>query len=152
MGLKVGDRIPSFALNDQFGQLFTSEDHVGKKPLVIYFYPKDHTPGCTQEACQFKDSYEEFTDLGAEVIGISTDSEQSHRSFASKYDLPFILLADTEKKVRRMFKVENSLLVLPGRETYVVDVEGKVVMVFNNVNAGEHMKKALMALKALTKS
>ncbi len=149
MGLKVGDRIPPFTLKDQFGKVFNSEDHVGKKPLVIYFYPKDNTPGCTKEACQFKDSYEEFTDLGAEVVGISADSEKSHRDFALKYDLPFILLADTQKKVKRLFKVENSLMVLPGRETYVVDNEGTVVMVFNSVNAAEHMRRALRAIKAL---
>ncbi|TFG73900.1 MAG: peroxiredoxin, partial [Flavobacteriales bacterium] len=87
--------------------------------------------------------------LGAEVIGISADSEKSHRNFASKYDLPFILLADTQKKVKRLFKVENSLMVLPGRETYVVDNEGTVVMVFNSVNAAEHMRRALKAIKAL---
>ena len=147
MGLKTGDTIPDFTLKDQYGNLFSIEKLKGKKPLVIYFYPKDNTPGCTMEACSFRDSYEDFVELGAEVIGISSDTEKSHRRFAEKYQLPFVLLADTEKKVRRLFRVENNLLVLPGRETYVVDKRGKVIMVFNSVNASKHMKKALQTLK-----
>ena len=116
--------------------------------MVIYFYPKDHTPGCTKEACSFRDSYEEFTELGAEVIGISSDSEKSHRKFASKHALPFVLLADTDKRVKQLFKVENSLFnLLPGRETYVINKEGRVVLVFNSVNASQHMRRALKALK-----
>ncbi|NHF61364.1 peroxiredoxin [Flavobacteriaceae bacterium TP-CH-4] len=148
MGLKIGSSVPEFSLKDQHGNTFHSKDFIGKKAMVIYFYPKDNTPGCTKEACQFRDSYEDFTDLGAEVVGISSDSEKSHRSFAKKYELPFVLLADPDKKVRRLFKVENSLLVLPGRETYVVDKTGKIIMVFNSINASEHMRRALKALKS----
>lgn len=114
--------------------------------MVIYFYPKDDTLGCTKEACQFRDAYEDFLDLGAEVIGISSDSPRSHLRFANKYGLPFMLLADTDKKIRRLFKVANSLLLLPGRETYVVDKKGKIRMVFNSINASEHMRRALKAL------
>ncbi len=147
MGLKVGSTVPAFSLKDQDGKLFHSNDLVGKKAMVIYFYPKDNTPGCTKEACQFRDSYEAFTDLGAEVIGISADSEKTHRKFASKYDLPFVLLADTDKKVRRLFKVANNLLLVPGRETFVVNKEGKLIMAFNSINASEHMRRALKALQ-----
>jgi len=148
MGLKIGDRIPDFSLKDQHGKPFHMKDLIGKKPLVIFFYPKDFTPGCTKEVCSFRDSYEEFTELGAEVIGISSDAESTHRKFAASFKLPYILLADTRKKVKKLFKVENSLFnLLPGRETYVADKEGKVVMVFNSMNASHHMAKALKALK-----
>ncbi|MGB7393856.1 MAG: peroxiredoxin [Pricia sp.] len=147
MGLKVGETIPDFTLKDQNGEDFSIERFKGKKPMVIYFYPKDDTAGCTQEACQFRDAYEDFTDLGAEVIGISSDTEKSHRRFAEKHDLPFTLLADTDKKVRRKFKVEKSLFILPGRETYVVDKQGKIKMVFNSVSASQHMRRALKSLK-----
>ncbi len=151
MGLKVGDKIPEFSLTDQDGKPFHSKDLIGKRAMVIYFYPKDNTPGCTMEACQFRDRYEDFTDLGAEVIGISSDSERTHRKFASKHQLPFVLLADPTKKVRKLFKVANSLLVLPGRETYVVNKSGIITMVFNNINASEHMRRALKTLKSSTK-
>ena len=149
MGLKVGDRIPQFTLKDQDGNPFDVSNYIGQKHLVIFFYPKDNTPGCTKEVCSFRDSFEEFTDRGAMVIGISGDSENSHRKFASKYKLPFTLLADRQNKVRKLFKVEGNLFnLLPGRETYVVDKSGKVVMAFNSVNAASHMRKALNALKS----
>lgn len=147
MGLQVGDIAPEFSLTDQHGNLFRTKDVLGKKYMVIYFYPKDNTPGCTKEACQFRDRYEDFTDNGAIVIGISSDTEKSHRRFAEKFNLPFTLLADPDKEVRRLFKVENNLIFLPGRETFVVDLEGKVIMAFNSVNASEHMKRAMRALK-----
>ncbi|MBT8178899.1 MAG: peroxiredoxin [Eudoraea sp.] len=148
MGLKVGDKIPRFTLKDQDGNPFDIGTHIGQKYLVIFFYPKDNTPGCTKEACSFRDRYEEFTERGALVIGISGDSEQSHRKFASKYKLPFTLLADRQNKVRKLFKVEGNLFnLLPGRETYVVDKTGKIVMAFNSINAASHMRKALNALK-----
>jgi len=148
MGLRIGDAIPEFTLNDQLGNPFNVKQYLGKKPLVIFFYPKDYTPGCTKEVCSFRDSYEEFTDLGAEVIGISADSETTHRKFAASYKLPFLLLADTDKKVRKLFKVENSLFnLLPGRETYVAGKDGNIIMVFNSMSASDHMAKALKALK-----
>lgn len=150
MALQIGDSLPEFSLKDQHGNLVSSTSFLGNKPLVIFFYPKDDTPGCTKEACSFRDSYEEFKDLGAEVIGISSDSEESHNKFASKYSLPFILLSDENKKVRKIFKVDNNLFnLLPGRETYVFDKKGKVIMVFNSINASKHMKKALEALKSI---
>ncbi|WP_372946115.1 peroxiredoxin [Muriicola sp.] len=151
MGLKKGDRIPDFSLTDQDGNTFHSSDLIGKKPLVIFFYPRDNTPGCTKEACSFRDSYQEFTERGAEVIGISADTETSHRKFATMYNLPFILLSDPKNKVRRLFKVEKSLFnLLPGRETFVVDKEGFVVMSFNNMGASGHMSRALKAIKSIS--
>lgn len=146
MGLKVGDKIPLFTLPDSSGNDFSIAQLVGKKPFVLYFYPKNNTPGCTTEACDFRDSYEDFTALGAEVIGISADSVKSHVRFGQKYDLPFILLSDRDKTVRRQFKIKNSMLLLPGRETYVVNDKGFIIMAFNSINASEHMKRALKAL------
>jgi len=148
MSLSIGDIAPEFSLVDQHGKTFHSVDFLGKKFMVVYFYPKDDTPGCIKEACQFRDSYEEFTDNGAIVVGISSDSERSHRRFADKYDLPFFLLADPNKKVRKSFKVENNLFVLPGRETFVIDLEGKIRIAFNSINASKHMKIALKTLKS----
>lgn len=146
MGLKVGSKIPLFTLPDSNGNPFSIAELVGKKPFVLYFYPKNNTPACTTEACDFRDSYEDFIAFGAEVVGISADSVKSHQRFGQKYDLPFILLSDKDKTVRKQFKIKNSMLLLPGRETYVVDEKGIVIMVFNSINASEHMKRALKAL------
>ena len=147
MGLNVGDQIPDFSLKDQNGEVFSSADLRGQKALVIFFYPKDNTSECTKQACSFRDSYEDFTELGAEVVGISSDTEKSHTRFADEYQFPFKLLADTDKKVRQSFKIKNSLLIVPGRETYVADKTGKIIMVFNNMKANGHMKRAIKALK-----
>jgi peroxiredoxin Q/BCP len=150
MGLPVGSSIPAFTLRDQEGNWFRSRDHIGKKPLVVFFYPKDFTPGCTAEACAFRDSYEDFTEAGVLVVGISSDSEKSHRKFAEKYRLPFTLLSDPRKEVRRKFRVENRLLnLLPGRETFVIDKQGTVIMAFEGIQASGHVRRALMALKKL---
>jgi peroxiredoxin Q/BCP len=150
MSIEKGEKIPKFELKDQDGNVFNSEDIVGKKPLVIYFYPKDFTPGCTKEACSFRDSYEDFQDAGAEVIGISNDSEKSHSKFSKKYKLPFVLLSDANGRVRKKFGIKKSLLgLVPGRETFVIDAEGKVIFKFNSLDASKHMKKALNAIKKL---
>ena len=148
MSLKVGDIVPYFELNDQKGELFKSDSVIGQKPAVVYFYPKDETPGCTAEACSFRDSYEDFKDLGAEVIGISSDSIGSHKRFAERHRLPFILLADTKKKVQRLFKLPKLLFGLYTKLiTFVIDKEGKVVYVHDSLLATSHIKKALKALK-----
>ena len=148
MSLNIGDQIPEFKLTDQNGEVFDINAVKGKNSLVIYFYPKNFTPGCTKEACSFRDSYEDFKELGAEVIGVSADSKKSHERFAKKYNLPFVLLSDENGKVKRKFGVKNNLLgLLPGRETYVVDKNGIVIYVFNSINAERHIKKALEALQ-----
>ena len=150
MGLPAGSTMPEFSLKDQDGNWFHSSEHVGKKPLVIFFYPKDFTPGCTAEACAFRDHYEDFTDAGVQVIGISSDSQVSHRKFIRKHSLPYVLLSDPNNEVRRKFRVENRLLnLLPGRETFVVDKTGRVVMTFKSMGASGHVSKALKALKKL---
>jgi len=147
-GLKVGDRIPQFILKDQQGKDFNSEDYRGKTAMVIYFYPKDDTPGCIKEACSFRDAYEVFSDKNVKVIGISSDSVESHKNFADKYNLPFTLLADTDKKVRRLFGVPSSALgLLPGRVTYVVDKEGIIIYIYNSMsNAEKHVTESLKML------
>lgn len=150
MALKVGDIIPNFKSKDTHGNDFDSQNFVGQKALVIYFYPKDNTPGCTAQACSFRDQYEDFKDLGAEVIGISSDTEKSHEKFASKYKLPFILLSDQDKKIRNMFGVPSGMFgLLPGRVTYVADKNGKIVMIFDSMMATKHIPKALEAIKKL---
>ncbi|WP_396145700.1 peroxiredoxin [Flavobacterium sp.] len=150
MSLKIGDKLPSFSAKDTNGNIFNSQDYIGKQPLVIYFYPKDDTPGCTAQACSFRDNYQEFKDLGAEVIGISSDTVTSHLKFKSKFNLPFILLSDNDKKLRKLFGVQNSLFIIPGRETFVIDKQGVVIMVFNSMSSEIHITKALKVLKKLT--
>jgi peroxiredoxin Q/BCP len=147
--LKVGDSIPAFKLQDQDGNWFNIEAIIGKQPVVIYFYPKDDTPGCTKEACKFRDEFEVFNDLNAKVIGISSDDVASHKKFAKKYHLPFTLLADTKKQVRRLFGVPKSTLgLLPGRVTYIVNKKGLIIYIFNSqFGAEKHIEEAIKALK-----
>ncbi len=149
--LKIGDKLPEFQLLDQDGNLFKSDDFVGNQAMVVYFYPKDDTPGCTKEACKFRDEFEVFSDLNVKVIGISSDDVSSHKAFAEKYSLPFSLLADTEKKVRKLFGVPAfGAGLIPGRVTYVIDKEGAVKYVFNNMSEAEkHIDKSLEILKKL---
>jgi peroxiredoxin Q/BCP len=151
MALKVGDKLLDFSAKDTNGNLFNSKDYIGKQALVIYFYPKDETKVCTQQACSFRDNYQEFKDLGAEVIGISADSIQSHIKFKSKFNLPFILLSDNDKKLRKLFGVENDFLIIPGRQTFVVDEKGLIIMIFNSMSGTIHIEKALKTLKKLNK-
>ena len=150
MALQVGDKIPSFSATDNGGNDFDSAAIVGKKPVVFYFYPKDNTPGCTAQACSFRDQYEDFKDLGAEVIGISSDSIASHEKFIQKYKLPFILLSDSDKKIRTLFGVKPNLFgLLPGRVTYVVDKNGIIQLVFDSLVATNHIPRALEMIKKL---
>jgi peroxiredoxin Q/BCP len=150
MALQVGDKIPNFTANDNDGNIFDSAPIVGKKPVVFYFYPKDNTPGCTAQACSFRDQYEDFKDLGAEVIGISSDSVSSHEKFAKRYKLPFLLLSDNNKKLRTLFGVKTNLFgLLPGRVTYVADKNGIIKLIFDSMNASSHIPKALAIVKKL---
>ena len=150
MALAIGDQVPKFNAIDTNGAIFDSSSVIGKKPLVIYFYPKDNTPGCTAQACSFRDQYEDFLDLGAEVIGVSGDDLISHQKFTLRYRLPFLLLSDTNKKIRKLFGVPTSLFgMLPGRVTYVIDTNGVVQYVFNSMLAGQHLPKALEAVKKI---
>lgn len=147
--IEVGSKIPSFVLPDQNGNSFDIQSVLGKKNLVIYFYPKDETKGCTDQACSFRDQYDDFKDADAEVIGISSDRVESHKKFAEKHNLGFILLSDTDGKVRKEFGVPTNLFgLIPGRVTYVVDKKGIVILKFNSqTDTDKHIKEALAALK-----
>lgn len=151
MALKIGDKIPSFTLPDQNGKDFFVENLISKKALVIYFYPKDETPGCTKQACAFRDHYQDFMDAGAEVIGISSDNEESHGNFADHYKLPFILLSDKGGELRDHFGVPDDLFgLLPGRVTYIVDKQGIVRFVFNSqMRIDKHIAESLRILNEL---
>ena len=147
--IKVGSHIPAFKLPDQNGKIFDVKSVLGKKNLVIYFYPKDETPGCTKEACSFRDKYEVFKNHNAEIIGISGDGVASHKHFANKYHLTFTLLADEGNKIRKLFGVPSSMLgTVPGRVTYVVNKKGIVIHIFNSLTQPEkHIQEAITALK-----
>ena len=151
--LQSGDRIPSFRLKNQNGLYVSSEELLGR-PLVIYFYPKDDSPGCTAEACSFRDAYEDFSELGAEVIGISEDDPETHQSFAARHRLSFLLLSDEDNAVRRSFGVQPNLFgLLPGRVTFVVDAAGIVRYRFSSqLNIYGHVKKAKAFLESLPPS
>jgi peroxiredoxin Q/BCP len=149
--VEVGSHVPEFSLRDQDGKLFSINSVLGKKNLVIYFYPKDDSPGCTREACSFRDSFEIFNQADAMIIGISGQSVESHKTFAEKYRLSFTLLSDEGDKVRKQFGVPvNFLGLLPGRVTYIADKSGKVVYIFNSqTQAEKHVDEALRVLKGL---
>lgn len=149
MALKEGDIVPNFKGKTQTGEKFELSDYLGK-PLVVYFYPKDNTPGCTTQACSFRDKYQDFQDLGAEVIGISGDTEDSHDKFAQKYKLPFILLSDSKKKIRNLFGVPTHFFgLLPGRVTYIIDKQGKIISVFSSIKSNVHIEHALKKIKKM---
>ena len=145
--LKPGDTMPDLSLPAAGGKTVRLRDFLGSKTLVVYFYPKDETAGCTAEACSFRDSYEEFTDAGAEVIGVSSDSSASHEKFANRHQLPFTLLSDAKGEVRKKYGVPSTMGLLPGRVTFVIDRKGIVRHVFNSqLQATRHVQEALDAL------
>jgi len=146
MTIAEGHQLPAFSLPDQDGTTVASDQLRGNW-TVIYFYPKDDTPGCTAESCSFRDNFEAFTDIGAKVIGISSDSVESHKAFAQKHNLPFTLLADTDGAVRKQFGVGKTLGILPGRVTYVVDPDGIVRKVFSSqFKPKKHIDEALAVI------
>ncbi len=147
----VGDVAPDFTLPSQSGEEVSLRTFVGRKrAIVLFFYPKDDTPGCTKEACSFRDGYEQFEKLEAEVIGISSDSVKSHERFVEKHGLPFVLLSDEGGQVRKLYGVPNTLGLFPGRVTYVIDEEGVVRHVFSSqLGVTRHVEQALEALEAI---
>ena len=149
-GVQVGDKAPDFILPSQSGEQVRLQDRLGERVVVLYFYPKDNTSGCTAEACAFRDSHEVFTEAGAEVIGISSDSAERHAAFAGKHNLPFTLLSDQGGRVRRQYGVPAVLGLLPGRVTYVIDRQGTVRHVFNSmININQHVGDALEVVRQL---
>jgi peroxiredoxin Q/BCP len=149
--VKVGDAAPDFTLPSQTGNTVSLRDLIGKKSIVLYFYPKDNSPICTAEACSFRDSYEVFKDAGAEVIGVSSDSAQSHQQFATRNNLPFILLSDENGAVRKLYGVPSTLGLVPGRVTYIIDKQGIVRNIFSSQFTPEkHIKEALKTLQSFS--
>jgi len=151
MTLQVGDTIPEFSLTDQYGKSFNIDRLLSQKSIVLYFYPKNETVGCTKQACAFRDNYQDFQQVGAEVIGISSDSEASHNSFADHYNLPFILLSDTNGEIRKKFGVKANLMgLIPGRTTYIIDKQGIIRYIFNSqIHIEKHISEALRILNEL---
>lgn len=149
--IQIGDNCPAFSLPDSQGKQIHVNEYLGQKILVLFFYPKDDTPGCTKEACAFRDAYADFLDLGCEVFGISSDASQSHQAFQQKHQLPYPLLSDTQKKVRQLFGVPGNLFgLIPGRVTYVIGLDGKVAGVFNSqTNPLGHIEEAKKVVQRL---
>ena len=149
-GIRPGDKAPDFTLPSQSGEQVRLYDRLGERVVVLYFYPRDDTRGCTAEACGFRDSFEAFTDAGAEVIGISSDSVDRHAAFAGKHKLPFTLLSDKGGQVRKSYGVPAVLGMVPGRVTFVIDREGTVRHSFNSMtNIGQHISDALRIVREL---
>ncbi|MFM7186018.1 MAG: peroxiredoxin [Planctomycetota bacterium] len=145
--IEVGDTAPLFTAPLQDGGTFDSASLLGSKWLVLFFYPKDDTPVCTKEACAFRDSYEKFAAAGAEVVGVSSDTAASHARFAARHRLPFPIVADTDRRLRRLFGVPNTFGVIPGRVTYVIDRQGLVRLVYSALLASDaHVQRALAAV------
>ncbi|MDT0341629.1 peroxiredoxin [Streptomyces litchfieldiae] len=149
-GIQVGDKAPDFTLPSQSGAPVRLYHRLGERVVVLYFYPKDETRGCTAQACAFRDSHEVFTDAGAEVIGVSSDSVGKHAAFAARHNLPFTLLSDEKGRVRKEYGVPAVLGIVPGRVTYVIDRQGTVRHVFNSLtNTGQHVNEALDVVRGI---
>jgi len=148
--IKPGDPLPDISLPAQAGETVRLRDLLGEKHLVIFFYPKDGSPICTREACAFRDSYGSLRELGAEVVGISPDTPESHGAFAENHDLPFLLLSDADGEAARAFGIGGFWRVLTGRVTCVVDKDGTVQKVYSSaLRAATHVEMARQALEAL---
>lgn len=148
--ISIGDFAPDFILKDQHGDLVKLSDYRNRANVVLFFYPKDDTPGCTIEACSFRDKYSEFKDWGAEVVGVSSDDNASHFKFASRYQLPFTLLSDSDSKVRKLYSVPKSFMFIPGRVTFIIDRQGIVRHIFNSqLNFTKHASEAMKILETL---
>lgn len=149
--ISTGEAVPVFELLDEKDELFRISDHIGTKNMVIYFYPKDDTPGCTKEACAFRDDIEVFHGLDAIVIGISADSPESHQEFKEKYDLPFTLLSDPENIARKKFGVKGNLFgMIPGRVTFIVDKKGIIRYIYDSqTDAVKHVEEAMRILEEM---
>ncbi|EPX56744.1 Alkyl hydroperoxide reductase subunit C-like protein [Cystobacter fuscus DSM 2262] len=154
MTIKVGDEAPDFNFTHKNGSPASLKSLRQQKAVVLYFYPKDDTPGCTAQACSFRDSYEDFVQAGAEVIGVSSDDASKHEAFAARYRLPFTLVSDADGELRKRYGVPRSFLgLVPGRVTYVIDRQGVVQHVFNSqLQSTKHISEAMDVLKRLSAS
>ncbi len=151
--LEEGKKAPNFELKDQNGKVVSLSDYKGKN-IVLYFYPKDNTSGCTAEACNFRDEFPKFKNLKAVILGVSPDSVDSHKKFAEKYNLPFTLLSDEKKEVLGKYNVwkEKSMYgkkyMGVERTTYIIDVDGKIKKIFSKVKVPDHNKEVMEALNS----
>jgi peroxiredoxin Q/BCP len=150
--LKVGDKAPDFSLLDEHGLPVSLKDFRGKKVVVLYFYPKDFTSGCTAEACSFRDNYKPYQDKGAIVIGVSLDSVESHARFSEKYNLPFAILSDKSKEVAKTYGVLGIGGFLARRVTFIINKDGKITHIFPKVDVKQHSEEVLKALEELQKA
>jgi peroxiredoxin Q/BCP len=148
--LNIGEKAPDFKLNTAAGKSFSLYNALEKNNIVLYFYPKNDTRGCTAQACSFRDQYEVFREHNAEVVGISSDDEASHQLFSAKHNLPFTLVSDVSGKVRKLYRVPRTLGIVPGRVTYLIDKNGVVRYAFNaQLKPLEHVKSTLEILETL---
>ncbi len=147
--VRIGDLAPGFSLPSESGEIVDIRDYIGRKPVVLFFYPGDNTPVCTREVCAFRDSYGEFMNIdGADVFGISSDPVESHKRFSSKYNLPFKLLSDENGAVRELYGVPKTLGILPGRVTYVINGRGIVIRIISSqLGYKKHVDEAIRALR-----
>ncbi|MFZ0390489.1 MAG: peroxiredoxin [Calditrichia bacterium] len=149
MPVETGDQAPQFNLPDQEGKMHSLDDYKGQK-VVLYFYPKDDTPGCTKEACSFRDGYQQLQDAGIVILGVSYDSPESHRQFREKYNLPFNLLSDSDKTAAKAYGAYRP--VAAKRYTYLINEDGKIVHIFKEVDVSQHAEEVLQAFAAAENS
>ena len=150
MKLKVGDVAPDFSLPSNRGVDVALSSFRGERNVVLYFYPRDGSPGCTQQACSFRDSYEVFKRLGAEVVGVSGDDVESHEKFAAEHILQYILLSDKGDKVRKLYGASGALGLMPGRVTFVIDKEGVIRHIFTSqIQPEKHIDESLRILREI---
>lgn len=150
LSLTVGDNAPNFKLNDANGNSHSLSDYAGQY-LVLYFYPKNDTPGCTKEACHFRDDIAQFEKMGVKVVGVSVDTSASNEGFSKKYHLPFTLLADTDGKVANSYHALTNLYVIKvaKRYTFLIDPAGKISKIYTNVNVSNHSQQIIEDLKSI---
>lgn len=149
--VKIGDKAPDFTLPNQDGVNVSLSGYENRKNVILFFYPKDFSPGCTTQACTFRDHYEDFSDLGAEVIGISSDSVESHKKFLDAYLLPFTLLSDENGEVRKLYGSTRGFGLIPGRYTFIIDRQGIIRHIFTSeTNMKKHIDEALRVLREIT--
>jgi thioredoxin-dependent peroxiredoxin len=149
--LNIGEKAPDFTLQTATGESFSLSQALQKNNVVLYFYPKDDTRGCTAQACSFRDQYDIFRENNAEVVGISSDNVETHQQFSAKHQLPFTLLSDPKGEVRKLYRVPRTLGIVPGRVTYLIDKQGIIRYSFNSqLKPLEHVAGTLEVLKSLT--
>jgi thioredoxin-dependent peroxiredoxin len=148
--LKIGEEAPHFSLSDQSGQIVSLLDFRGKKNVVIFFYPKDNTPGCTSQSCSFRDNYEGFNSFNTQVIGISDDSVKSHQKFSTENRLPYPVLSDEGGEIRKRFGLKSFLGIFPPRVSFVIDQNGIIQHIFSSqVQIARHIDETLQAVQRL---